>query len=261
MLHVNYLDLFWTAITLLGDYRLYTILIPIIYIAYNRRLGFKLMATYMFSMYINQVFKYWFMLPRPSHSLWITEGYGFPSGHSQASSTFWSCLALNTKLKITKLIAIVLPLLIAYSRLYLQVHYLIDVISGLLLGYGLPLTIHVLKIPKGIAEVGIHIVYIGCSLLMVSTSTIIPGGYGYIPIVSGSFLGAYVGYRFSERLKANIIRLTSRVIVVILVLTVSIIGYTTAAMLIRELLISYIVSIVFTAIVFLMPYLYLKLNL
>ena len=262
MLHVNYLDIFWTAITLLGDYRLYITLIPVIYIAFNRKLGFKLMAIYMFSMYINQVFKYWLMLPRPSHSLWVTEEYGFPSAHSQASSTFWSGLALNTKLKTIKLIAIILPPLIAYSRLYLQVHYLIDVVGGLLLGYGLPLTIHVLKIPEGIVRIGIHILYAGCSLFMFSTSIIIPGGYGYIPIISGSFLGAYIGYSFSERIKTDISGLASRVVaVVIVVLIASILGYVMIAILAKELLISYIVSMVFTAMVFSIPYLHLKLNL
>lgn len=250
--------MFWSAITFLGDYRLYSILIPVIYIVSSRELGFKLMATYMFSMYINQVFKYWFMLPRPIHSLLITEaeGYGFPSGHSQASSTFWGSLALNTKLRAIRLAAIIIPLLIAYSRIYLQVHYLVDVVGGLLLGYGLPLAIHFLNTSRGITGRNIHILYVGCSILMIYTSTIIPGGYGYIPITSGSFIGAYIGYSISQRLKTSIGRM-GKVLAAILILTFSIVGYVVAATLISEPILSYIASAFFTAIAFSTPALFL----
>lgn len=260
--------MFWTAITFLGDYRLYAILIPIIYIAFNRKLGFKLIVIYMFSMYLNQVFKHWFMLPRPPQSLWLIEagGYGFPSGHTQASSTFWSYLALNTKLTAIKPIAIVLPLLIAYSRLYLQVHYLIDVIGGLLLGYGLPLVAYISNtyISRRIAKLNIyiHILYAGCSLLMVYTSTILPGGYGYIPLTAGSFLGAYVGYTLSEKFKANIEKLRSKATAAIITFIVSVGGYTAVTMFIGEIVLSYIVSaVIFLTITFLIPILYLKFNL
>jgi len=258
---MDYTYMFWTAITFLGDYRLYSILTPLIYIAFNREIGFKLMVTYMISMYINQVFKYWLMLPRPIHSLLVAEaeGYGFPSGHTQASSTFWGFLALNTRLKAARLAAIILPPLIAYSRIYLQAHYLIDVVGGLVLGYGLPLAINVLKIPRGIAGWSIHILYAGCSIAMAYTSTIIPGGYGYIPIASGSLIGAYVGYTISRRHKAGTGRL-GRVLAAIIVLTASIGGYFLAAKLISTLILSYITSIVFTAIAFSTPALCSRLN-
>jgi hypothetical protein len=253
--------MFWNAVTFLGDYRLYSTLIPVIYIVSSRELGFKLMATYMFSMYINQVFKYWFMLPRPIHSLLITEaeGYGFPSGHSQASSTFWGFLALNTKLRAIKLAAIIIPLLIAYSRIHLQAHYLVDVVGGLLLGYGLPLAIHFLNISR-ITGRSIHILYVGCSILMIYTSTIIPGGYGYIPITSGSFIGAYIGYSISQRLKTSIGGI-GKILAVILILTFIIVGYVISATLISEPVLSYIASAFFTAIAFSTPALFLRLNL
>lgn len=261
---MSYLDTFWTAITLLGDYRLYAILIPIIYIAFNRKLGFKLMIVYMFSMYINQVFKYWFMLPRPQQGLRLigAEEYGFPSGHVQASSTFWGCMALNTRQVVIRPIAIILPLLIAYSRLYLQVHYLIDVIGGLLLGYGLPLAAYIsdIYISRRGLNIYIHILYIGCSLLMAYTSTILPSRY--IPVTAGSFLGAYVGYNLSERFRVSVEKLRGKATAAVITLIVSIGGYAVVAMATGGAVLSYMVSAtIFLTVTFIIPVLYLKLNL
>lgn len=58
--------------------------------------------------------------------------YSFPSGHS-ASSFAAAGIFLTTKNPFC-IYAIVLASLIAFSRLYLNVHYLTDVISGIILG-------------------------------------------------------------------------------------------------------------------------------
>ena len=58
--------------------------------------------------------------------------WSFPSGHTAASFTAASALyAGGTRLWIP---AAVLSLLIAFSRMYLYVHYPSDVLAGLILG-------------------------------------------------------------------------------------------------------------------------------
>ena len=59
-------------------------------------------------------------------------GYSFPSGHALSSFAASTVIFLNNK-KLG-LIALILAIMIAFSRLYLYVHYLSDVLVGALLG-------------------------------------------------------------------------------------------------------------------------------
>ena len=59
--------------------------------------------------------------------------YSFPSGHTAASFTAVMALYLAGEKKLWK-IALVLAVLIAFSRLYLYVHYPTDVLGGIITG-------------------------------------------------------------------------------------------------------------------------------
>lgn len=58
--------------------------------------------------------------------------FSFPSGHT-ASSFAVATVFVKTDMKLTSLI-VILAILISFSRLYLRVHYLSDVIGGIILG-------------------------------------------------------------------------------------------------------------------------------
>ena len=58
--------------------------------------------------------------------------YSFPSGHT--SSSFACAIVIAYYLKKLLIPSISLAILIAISRLYLQVHYLSDIIGGIILG-------------------------------------------------------------------------------------------------------------------------------
>jgi undecaprenyl-diphosphatase len=64
--------------------------------------------------------------------------YSFPSGHTLASFEFASVMAICYKSlpgkKLTAAIAVILGALIAFSRLYLYVHFPSDVLGGAILG-------------------------------------------------------------------------------------------------------------------------------
>ena len=77
---------------------------------------------------------------RPCHSLDDDEQlidrpkfYSFPSGHTTASFAMVGVALLRCRL-VTFMPILGLALLIAFSRIYLRVHYLTDVIAGMILG-------------------------------------------------------------------------------------------------------------------------------
>ena len=76
---------------------------------------------------------------RPISQLIEISGYSFPSGHATLSTTlaFSLYLILKDKViynKLLLIICIIFPLLISFSRVYLCVHYLSDIIAGIALG-------------------------------------------------------------------------------------------------------------------------------
>ena len=62
----------------------------------------------------------------------VPKDYSFPSGHTQAS--FAAATALFTGNKKAGICAYVLAALIAFSRLYLYVHFPTDVLAGVVIG-------------------------------------------------------------------------------------------------------------------------------
>lgn len=63
-------------------------------------------------------------------------GYSFPSGHSTTASSIYSALAVAFKKRPISIICAVLILLVPISRLYLCVHWPLDVFCGTILGIG-----------------------------------------------------------------------------------------------------------------------------
>lgn len=136
-----FLDRIFIFLTNLGSETFYVLVITFIYWCVNKHLGVRLFVTIMATSFSNSFLKDLFHTQRPfSHEdikpIYVDSapGYSFPSGHTQNSTTFWYYLMTKIKSKAVYLIGWTIIVLVAFSRLYLRVHWPIDVLGGFFFG-------------------------------------------------------------------------------------------------------------------------------
>lgn len=127
---------FWRLATNLGDEPAYVALAVVLYFLVDQGLGFSVLLALSTTAWLNVVVKNTLRLPRPPRELWLAnaEGYGFPSGHSQTSTTFWSSLSLKTRRLGVVVLGVAVVAIVGASRIMLNVHYPWDVAGGIALG-------------------------------------------------------------------------------------------------------------------------------
>lgn len=139
-----FLDFLMPAVTRLGYKGVLSILLAIFLIAVNkgksRKAGLVMLTSIALGYLLgNLLLKPLIMRPRPS---WIDSvpllihnpsDYSFPSGHSLCAfeTAVPICMYFGKKWKIT---ALTIAFLVAFSRLYLYVHFPTDIIGGAVLG-------------------------------------------------------------------------------------------------------------------------------
>ena len=139
-----WLDTLMTWITDLGSEEAYVALMVVTYLAVDARAGRALGITLLLSFQLNQYAKGWFDTARPFEldaSVIRTQravdgalGPGFPSGHAQSATTFWGLAAALVGRVWFWVVAALLIVLVAFSRVYLGVHVPADILGGLLIG-------------------------------------------------------------------------------------------------------------------------------
>lgn len=142
-----FLDALMPMITLLGDAGIFWIAIAVVLLFFpkTRKIGLGMGAALIIGLLVcNVTMKPLFARPRPydyqlahfgkSIQLLIEaqHDFSFPSGHTIASFEAATVLLLHSRK--AGIPAMVLAVLIAFSRLYLYVHYPTDVLTSVILG-------------------------------------------------------------------------------------------------------------------------------
>lgn len=168
------LTAFMRFITTLGYMEFFMLFLITLLLAINFKKAFLMFMVLIWTGAITFFFKEYFDLPRPFHvdntvqrldkqlpgdaafdfskrgatSFWgglpadvlvatrASEGVenGFPSGHTSIAIAFWGALAFLFRKRWVAVLCASLMLLVPLSRIYLGVHFLADVIGGLVLG-------------------------------------------------------------------------------------------------------------------------------
>ena len=142
VIHNDFRTYFFRFITTFGNYLFIVIISLLILVFYHPKKNLlKLYILTLSATLINNILKIIFTRSRPNiPHLVIENSYSFPSGHAMVSAIFYgyiiylvwkSNFTKNLKIILTTLLS-ALIILIGYSRIYLNVHYVSDVIAGFL---------------------------------------------------------------------------------------------------------------------------------
>lgn len=141
-------DIFFKYITYIGD-GTFILIVGLLTILYSYRLGVKIVLSYAISgifvqflkrMVFTEIYRPPKVLSALLPQLHKVDGVdlyyfnSFPSGHTTAAFALFTILALECKSPLLKVLLLLPPLLVAYSRMYLLAHFLGDVYLGAFLG-------------------------------------------------------------------------------------------------------------------------------
>ncbi len=209
------LDYFFQTITNLGNPLVWVFLIAFIYWAGNEKRSFFLAFSVLLSGAIAGVGKPLIGRMRPNPADFIVlgaeDGYSFPSGHAVVVASVFGYYYEKFK-KNAKFAGAAIVGLVMLSRIYLGVHFLLDVIFGALIGFVVGRAVHFfegnyskirLHEKMIIEEVGL----VGAVLFALAISAV----FRPLAVVSGP-LGFFAGMFLFKLLKMNSTRVFGTVL-------------------------------------------------
>lgn len=222
----GWFDTFMFIITKMGDEIFYTLFLPVLFWCYDKKNSIKIGIIFLISITLNDMIKEIFQNPRPDPSN-LVEGIrelslsyrpstpGFPSGHTQGSLAMWGAIMYLIRNRIIIILGVIMIILIPYSRMYLGVHFLGDILGGYVLGF---LTLAVLiplmlYVEKRYDSIGDILLIIAIIIIPFVIYNILPGKtiHNYMGVLSGFLLGALLGrdripFNPRNKILANILK-------------------------------------------------------
>ena len=138
-----FLNTIFSLITQLGEETVAVIILCAIFWCISKRTAYVIGISYFLSGLTIQGMKICFRIDRP----WVADptlrpvpsalenatGYSFPSGHTQSATALFGAIGTQIKQKPLKAVCFILVVLVAFSRMYLGVHTLLDVGTALII--------------------------------------------------------------------------------------------------------------------------------
>ena len=146
--HSKFCDFVFKYLTFIGD-GLFNIAVVVVLLFIRFRYSMMVLASYLSSGILAQVIKRFVFpdSPRPAlffkdvAELYLVPGvdlhyhHSFPSGHSASAFALIITLALITRNRWIGFLMLILACGVAFSRVYISQHFLIDILIGSLLGF------------------------------------------------------------------------------------------------------------------------------
>ena len=140
------------AVTELGGETPFLVIALIVFWCMDKRQGYYVLSVGFLGTLTNQFMKLWFRVPRP----WVLDpnftileqareaasGYSFPSGHTQNAVGTFGALSMTMKYKWLRIVALMLAILVPFSRMYVGVHTPADVLVAAAIAVFFLLVLH-----------------------------------------------------------------------------------------------------------------------
>lgn len=130
------LDEFMLLITRFGEETAFLVAALIIFWCVDKYKGYYILSVGFIGTIANQFMKLIFRIPRPfvldegialEPAIEAASGYSFPSGHTQSAVGTFGGVAYTAKNRWVKLVALIIAVLVPFSRMYVGVHTPLDV--------------------------------------------------------------------------------------------------------------------------------------
>ncbi len=133
----------------LGDLEGYVLIVSLVYVAWDKRLAFRLALVAIGAMVLNHALKTVIANPRPfvGEGTWaekwavspgkaesLVSEYSTPSGHAMTGSAFYTYLIASLQQRWVRLAAVACIVLTGLARPYIGVHYMEDILLGWAVG-------------------------------------------------------------------------------------------------------------------------------
>lgn len=149
-LHTPLLDVLFQIVTMFGEEYLTVAIIAYIYWNISKKKGFATCMCMLSSLQVVSFTKALVRFPRPwsvmdglqSVRQSTATGYSFPSGHTSNAAATLSSVAVSFRKRWLSVVCAVMIALVGLSRVYLCVHWPMDVAGGLLVGIGSTLILY-----------------------------------------------------------------------------------------------------------------------
>ncbi|MBN4046455.1 phosphatase PAP2 family protein [bacterium AH-315-P15] len=204
-LRSDFLTPIFYGFTWLGYTTFFLIALPIGYWAWDKNKFTRLALIIFASALLNAYLKDLWQNPRPDPAIWIDPNmdasYGLPSGHTQIGIVMWFWLAYEIRKTWAWIAAAIIAAGIAFSRLYLGVHDVEDILGGAALGilslfaYRWSFTSH-FNWWRGLPFM-VRLAVLAA--VVIATLLLWPGDPGGSAAIGGFFLAWYAGFALDGR--------------------------------------------------------------
>ena len=191
----------FTFFTICTEVPVITILTGVLYWCINKKAGQRTLFALCGSLNINAGVKNFVKMPRPigtngleSLRVETATGYSFPSGHTQTATTFWTSMIYLFRKTWIFIIGILMILGAGISRLYLGVHWPMDVIVGW--GFGIALSILLIRLFDYVDDSKNYYILVGLMIIL-GICTYLIGGEDLYKMF-GLYTGFVLGYMVED---------------------------------------------------------------